>query len=113
MQDATEYGVKRWEKILNISPENGDTLETRKVRILTYLTVKLPYTWRVLEQMLVGLLGEGNFTMKLNNDTATLKVVLSLETTQAQVTDIQTLLARVLPENLVTEIINEEVTENE
>ena len=104
VQDATEYGVKRWEKILNISPENGDTIETRKERILTHLNIKLSYTWRVLKQMLIGLLGEDNFTMTINNDTATLTVAVGLDTTEAQIADVKTLLDRVLPRNLVTEM---------
>lgn len=104
VRDATEYGVGRWENILKISPESGDTLEDRKARILTYLNVKLPYTVRVLRQMLVGLLGEENFTLTFDNDTSTLKVALALDTTQAQLTDVQTLLERVLPRNLVTDI---------
>ena len=104
VQDATEYGVKRWENILNISPENGDTLETRKERILTYLNIKLPYTWRVLKQMLISLLGEENVEMKLNNETATLTVAVALDTTEAQIEAVEQLLGRVLPQNLVTEM---------
>lgn len=170
VQDASEYGVKRWEAILSITPAEGATLDERKAAILAYLSVKLPYTWRVLERMLIGILGdkfvmylnndmqelnitfstpvsetpidvvqqlmervlprnltlkydydiialtkiveerlyemlgEGNFTLKLNNDTSTLTVAVALDTTESQFADVQTLLDRVLPRNLVTEM---------
>lgn len=103
VRDATEYGVGRWENMLNLTPEPGDTLDMRKDRILAYLSVKLPYTWRVLERMLIGMLGEGNVSVKLNNDTATLTVAVGIDTTESQLADIRTLLDRVLPRNLVTE----------
>jgi len=102
--ETTEYGVKRWESMLNITPESGDTLDERKVRLRTYLTIKLPYTWRVLEQMLIGLLGEENVSVKYNNDAATLTVSLAISTTQAQIADVETLVGRVLPKEIVTEM---------
>lgn len=102
--DMTEYGVSRWEKMLGITPAEGSSLDDRKAAILTQLSVKIPYTVRVLRQMLVGLLGEDNFTMKLNNDTATLTVAVSLDTTEAQIAEVESLLDRVLPRNLVTEM---------
>jgi hypothetical protein len=104
VQDASEYGVKRWEAILSITPAEGATLDERKAAILAYLSVKLPYTWRVLERMLIGMLGEGNVSVKLNNDTATLTVAVALDTTEAQIAEIESLLDRVLPSNLVTEL---------
>lgn len=104
VQDASEYGVKRWEAILSITPAEGATLDERKTAILAYLSVKLPYTWRVLERMLISMLGEGNVSVKLNNDTATLTVAVALDTTESQLADVQTLLDRVLPRNLVTEM---------
>lgn len=104
VRDATEYSVGRWENMLDLTPENGDTLDDRKARILTCLNIKLPYTVRVLRQMLIGLLGEDNFTMNINNDTATLTVAVSLDTTESQIAEVESLLDHVLPRNLVTEI---------
>lgn len=104
VRDATEYSVGRWENMLDLTPENGDTLDDRKARILTCLNIKLPYTVRVLRQMLIGLLGEDNFTMNINNDTATLTVAVSLDTTESQIAEVESLLDHVLPRNLVTEM---------
>lgn len=100
--EATDYGVSRWEKILGLVVTEGMSLEDRKVQILTHLSVKLPYTWRVLKQMLTEYLGEGNFRMSIDNDTQTLHMSLTAGA-MSKTADIDQLLKRVLPENLVIE----------
>ena len=98
--DATEYGVERWEKMLGITPAEGSSLDDRKAAILTQLSVKIPYTWRVLKQMLVPILGgEDKFTMEHFNDTAQL-IVHTDRLNDAMLATVNDLLERVLPENL-------------
>ena len=70
IKTATDYGVSRWEKMMGISPTSNATLEDRKAAVLTHLNTNLPYTVPVLKQMLIGLLGEDNFTMIINNGIA-------------------------------------------
>ena len=108
VRDATEYGVGRWENILKISPESGDTLEDRKARILTYLNVKLPYTVRVLRQMLVGLLGEGKVNIDFINDESKL-IVHTDRVSDSQLQTVTELLERVLPRNLIVEQYNHHI----
>ena len=103
--EATEYGVSRWEKILGLVVTEGMTLDERKVQILNYLSVKLPYTWRVLKEMLNTVLGEGNYTMSLDNDTQTLHMGFTLAVWQNKKADVESLLKRVLPMNLVVDIL--------
>lgn len=98
--EATDYGVSRWEKILKLVVTEGMTLEDRKVQILNYLSVKLPYTWRVLKQMLTEYLGDGNFNMSIDNDTETFTLSLTAGA-MSKTDEIDQLLKRVLPENLV------------
>lgn len=100
IKEATEYGVSRWEKMLGLGVEDGATLDERKVAILTHLTVKLPYTWRVLKQMLTALLGEEKFEISLDNDTQTLTIGLA-STVESMREKIDELCARVVPQNLV------------
>lgn len=97
---ASEFGVSRWEHILGISPAAGDTLDDRKARILTYLNIKLPYTWRVLKQMLVPILGgEDKFVMEYINDEC--KLVLHTDRLDdAMLATVDDLLERVLPQNI-------------
>lgn len=49
---ADEYGISRFEKILNILPSRDDTLESRRARVEARWFVNIPYTWRMLFQKL-------------------------------------------------------------
>lgn len=101
IHSATEYGVKRWESMLQIAPSAGDTLEDRKARILTYLNLKLPYTWRVLKQLIEGIVGEGNVEMNLDNDTQTLTINVPF----SHLESVKDLTSRVIPMNLDVEYL--------
>lgn len=100
IQTATEYGVKRWESLLLISPKVGETLEQRKERILTYLNIKTPYTWRMLENMLVAYLGDGNFKLRYDNEQTKLFLTLNWLSYYAYA-DIELLFNNVLPANII------------
>lgn len=64
--DATEHGVRRWEKVLKLRRRSTDTLEERKFRILAKMNNKLPYTFRALIQRLNALCGEGTYQVFLD-----------------------------------------------
>lgn len=112
VHDATEYGVKRWESILGINPASGATLDDRKATILTYLSVKVPYTWRVLKQMLVPVLGgEDKFVMEYINDES--KLVLHTDRlNDAMLATVSDLLERVLPQNIEVARYNHHIEVN-
>lgn len=101
-EHATEYGVSRWEKMLGLAVTPDMTLDDRKAAILTYLSIKLPYTWRVLKRMLTELLGEGNVQVSFDNETQVLSVGIASTVGHLR-EQIDSLLARVLPKNLVVE----------
>lgn len=103
-EHAGEYGVSRWEKMLGLSHSADMSLDERKAAILTYLSVKLPYTWRVLKQMITGLLGDGNFELTFDNDAQKITIALGLSTTQSQIESVNTLISRVVPQNLEIEM---------
>lgn len=103
IQTATEYGVRRWEQLLLISPKAEETLEQRKERILTYLNIKTPYTWRMLESMLAAYLGDGNFKLKYDNELTKLFLTLNWLSSYAYA-DIESLLGKVLPANIIFEM---------
>lgn len=102
--EATEYGVSRWEKMLGIVPAKDYTLDDRKATILSYLSVKIPYTIPVLRQMLTAVLGDGNFEMSLDNDTQTLTIGFGLSTIHSKIDAVKSLIERVLPQNLAVEL---------
>lgn len=97
---ATENGVSRWEKILNIVPKGTDNLQDRKFRILTRLNARLPYTFERLNELLTTLCGVGEYTMTLQNTTYTLIVRVAL-TSKNNFDDVEKLLKSVCPANLV------------
>lgn len=97
--EATEYGVERWEAILHLTVPDRMTLDERKQQILNKLSVEIPYTMPVLRQMLAAIVGEGNFTMSLDNDTQILDTQFKV-ISRSNVSAVQQLLKRVLPMNL-------------
>jgi len=101
--DSTENGIKRWEKILGILPKGTDTLDLRKFRVLTRLNEKLPYTMRILEQLLTALCGEKGYYVNLINDHYTLVVRVAL-TAKEQFNEVDGLLRRIVPANMVIDL---------
>ncbi len=103
VNNATEYGVSRWESMLKLAPNPDDTLEDRKIRVLTYLNIRLPYTWRTLQQMISSFVGENNFTMKFYNDISTLEVRVTPQS-ESTLDTIVTMLNSVVPQNVVIDL---------
>jgi hypothetical protein len=100
---STEYGVKRWEKILSITPKATYTLDERKFTVLTRLAERLPHTVRMLERMLTELCGEGGFKINLDAANYALTVLVAL-TAANNFNDVGAMLKRVCPANLVVEL---------
>lgn len=96
---ATENGVKRWEKILEIIPKANHTLEDRKFVILAKLNEKLPYTIRVLHQMLAQLCGKDGYELTLNHNIYELNILVELKS-KNMVEAVEDLFRRILPANL-------------
>ena len=102
VKDATEYGVKRWESILNIIPNPNETLEDRKIKILSLLNMTLPYTYKMLDGVVESILGEGNYNMYIKEYTLTLETNFKSDN---EYRDIQNLFEQVMPKNLIVNII--------
>ena len=105
-----EYGVKRWEKILNIVPKATFTLEERRINIIILLLKQLPYTMRMLEQILSDLCGAGNFDIFLNSDEYELKIRLELfSSNNAEIVGL--MLKQMCPANLICIVSNDTVSQ--
>lgn len=78
IHDATEYGVKRWETMLNITPRDTDTLDERKFRILARLNQELPYTMTKLKEALTTLCGADGFTIDLQANLYHIEIKLAI-----------------------------------
>jgi alpha-glucuronidase len=101
---ATEYGVRRWEELLNIVPKATSTLDERKFTILLRLAEKLPFTYRVLQQLLNELCGENGYTMQLNHNIYELTVIIGLASVN-NFNDVKAMLRRVVPANLTLDLL--------
>ena len=101
--DATENGVLRWEKILNIVPKATATLDERKFAILTKVNEQTPYTMTALKQKLDSLCGEDGYDVELDSNNYVLKVKLGL----GQLSNFMAageLLKRIVPANMIIEL---------
>ena len=96
---ATENGVKRWEKLVKITPKDTDTLDERKFRILAKMNQELPYTITKLREALTVLCGEGNFSIDLQPAKYHVEVRLALVNKNAYEETVD-LLKKMIPANL-------------
>lgn len=61
---ADEYGISRFEKLLEIYPSREDDLETRRARVQARWLSTLPYTWRKLIEKLISICGNNKFSIQ-------------------------------------------------
>lgn len=103
---ADEYGISRFEKMLGIYPSAEDTLESRRSRIQSKWFNAMPYTMRTLLSKLKVLCGDTDFTLTHNFDVGyTLTLKTNLEK-YGQVEELESILATMLPENIVVKSLN-------
>ena len=93
ISEATENGVARREKMLGITPFATDTLDDRKLRLLSRYNENIPYTRKSLAALLESLCGAGGYVLTITTATFTVNV--------KQETIISETLERILPYNMV------------
>ena len=98
IKTAGNLGLSRWEKILGITPKGTDTLDDRRFRVLARLNEELPYTLPQLRVILENLCGPGNSSAEVTDYTLLVKVGVAAK---KNFEDVQNLLERVAPVNLV------------
>lgn len=103
VNEESEMGASRWEKILYIVPKDTDNLLVRNFRIHGRLVEALPYTYRVLESTLKALCGENGYHIDSNYDkfVITIKVALTVKKLRQE---IEALCERMIPLNLFIEV---------
>lgn len=103
VRTATEYGVRRMEKILNLTPLSTDTLDQRKDNIIWKLNLKIPYTMTFLKNILASMVGEENRQVDFDNDTRTLTV--KIREGLRDMTQLRKDLEKIIPADLVLELV--------
>lgn len=103
---ADEYGINRFEKMLDIHPELEDTLEVRRRRVQARWLNSLPYTIKSLKDLLFNLYGK-NYSVSENfNEGYTLIITLYF-LPEDEDTGINNILEKIVPENLILKIVYE------
>ena len=100
---ANEAGVKRYEKILNISPKSTATLDERKFTIKSKLNEELPFTVKMLERKLKMLCGDDGYLIISIPEEYRLVIGLGL-VAYNNYHDVENLLKKMVPANIVIEI---------
>ena len=99
ISEATENGIARREKMLNITPYATDTLEDRRFRLLSRYNENTPYTRKSLANMLETLCGKNKYKLTILTSEFTVKVKVAL-TVKKQADSVSELLERILPYNM-------------
>lgn len=106
IETADEYGVKRFENMMGLYPEEGDSLETRRFNVLIKWNDKVPYTEKELYNRLLSLCGSADkFTIEEHYKEYLLKVATHLGIAGA-FDAVAKLLEDMLPCNLVLDLQN-------
>lgn len=103
VHEATENGIKRWEKILKIIPGVDDTLDMRRFEILNRLNIKIPYTITMLRNKIQALYGN-DCNIKYISDTYTLNITVP-SITDKELLNLNSMLDVIVPANLIWNII--------
>ena len=102
VKSASEYGVRRMEKILNIVPLASETLDQRKTKITWKLNLKIPYTIRFLKNILATMVGEENREVEHDNDTRTLTI--RIKKGLWDMTQLEKDLLKIIPADLILKL---------
>ncbi len=100
ISEATENGIARREKMLDITPYATDTLADRRFRLLSRYNENTPYTKKSLVNMLETLCGKDGYQLTILTSEFTVKVRVAL-TVRKQTDSVRELLERILPYNMV------------
>lgn len=104
IQNATENGISRYEKILGITPKGTYTLDDRRFNVLARMNEQLPYTLESLKNSLTSLCGKGGYSIRLDADKYELTVKLALAN-ENSVAAVNLLLDKMLPANIVKKVM--------
>lgn len=106
IESADEYGISRFEKILNILPSTEDTLESRRARVQARWYNVIPYTIRTLISKLVALCGDSDFTITKEYMQYKIEIFTSLELF-GQVDELERIIDNMIPCNMIVSSENE------
>lgn len=102
---ADEYGISHFEKLLDIYPNETDTLTVRKMRVQNRWFNRLPYTMKIFVNKLIEILGEeSNFCIQSDFKYTYEMLLILYQLDYERIEEIKYILLNMLPINLVTNI---------
>lgn len=106
IRDCDEYGIQKYENLVGVTPSASETLEERKERVLIRWNDFIPYTIRILIRKLNMCCGVNNYDIS-GSDLENYYFRISTHLTmRGQVDEVSDMLERILPQNMVFEMIN-------
>lgn len=102
-----ELGLSHWEWILEVLPQDTDTIEDRRNRILRLLAGTRPYTVEKLQEMLDATFGRGAVGVDLNENLYEIWFILSKEMRERS-SEVINYAEPIVPKNLLLKILVEE-----
>ena len=105
IESADEYGISRFEKILNILPSTEDTLESRRARVQARWFNTIPYTMKSFLAKLVALCGDSDFTVTKDYSNYRLHIETHLEL-YGQVEELEKNIESMIPCNMIADSQN-------
>ena len=103
---ATNEGLKRFEKILNLYPEPGESLELRRSNVLANWFSNNTYTLKVLLTRLQMLQGNNDVQLQWDADDCYFLHVITRLEQSGQVDSLYRILETMLPANIVYDSVN-------
>lgn len=106
IEDCDEYGIKKYESIIGILPEDTDTLADRKARVLIRWNDTLPYSYRALIQRLNSCCGVNNYDITADLENYEISVYTHLTLTTS-IEEVEKTIDHMLPMNMHYETFND------
>lgn len=100
IESADEYGISRFEKILNILPSTEDTLESRRARVQGRWFSTVLYTLKAFIAKLAALCGDSDFTITKGYSGYEVGIETNLELF-GQVKELENIIESMMPCNMV------------
>ena len=95
-----EAGIARFEKMFDLQPLKGDTLQTRQAKVLERYTNTVVYTMRGFIERLNAICGAGNYTVELIPDEYRINVTLDIHYAKL-VNTIGSMMGDMIPANML------------
>ncbi len=110
IKTADEYGISRFEKLLDIFPNAEDSLEDRRKKILIKWFDMIPYTIKMLKKQIALICGEDNFFIFIKHNKYLLYLKLpNIDNTA--LSEVKEILDKMLPANMLVNILFKNIHE--